>query len=1237
MIPFFDKIARQFRWTESSEGSSQNRQVPKSRRPHIEPLEDRCLLAACYVNANITGSGGDGTSWGTACKDLQTALEFASNSNRNITEIWVAEGIYTPSKPTQTAEQRSATFSLVNGVSIYGGFTGTESTKEARQTTDGGKTYVHETVLSGDLGKNDNPSNPDTLRDNAYTVLYASRLSSAITIEGLTITAGNSAPYVGQTGSSETHWTNGGGVTLLNCSNVTLDKLTISGNSAVNSGGGVYIVGNSSLTVLKGSTISENFANISGGGVYLGGGSLTVQSTVFSENSSNTNGGGGLYQASGTLNVSASHFSGNVGVYGGGLLQEAGTGSITNSSFIANVAPDRYAISGQGGGVCQYGVLNISATTFANNVAGIGGAIYFSNNADNQSPKPESTYANLTVSKNVANDKAGGIYIVSGLLNVNASIVAANSATVNADIFGELAVGGLSKTTLVLSGSNNVIGSGAGIPDNPTSSSKAKITNGSQGNQVGTANSPLDPKVGAATDSGNGVFVLPLLEGSPAIGKSGVVNTVTSARVARTYVVNSLDDTVVAGDGKLTFREAFEAANRNIQVGDALPGSFTEKDIIRFADGLIGTISLNGKAITIYDGLTISGWTTTMGNVSSPGAMNYLTLDAGYNSSVIKAVGKIDVNISEITLQHGYSQVNGGSLVAYSSNITLNKVAIRDSLSSGQEGGGGVYTRKATFNATDIIVSGCSATVSGGGMLLSATNASIVGASVYQNKAQNQGGGLFMTAPNGTSLISNATFAQNQASHGAGIALLETTVRLVHLTVTKNIGEYIGGIMVGELAKVEMNNSIVADNFSYISPDIETYKNNTAPSGNAVLQGNYNLIGKNTGMNDMLTTANGNKIGTASSPIDPKFSGPSFYNGQLVYPLTSSSVAVDAGNNDLSNGKGSTKLTTDVRGAAYPRFVAKTSDNKVDMGACEYQANLVGSIQSSSTTIRLGRDLDLKGTVVAGGTAGQKFLWDLNNNGIFGEEGDWATQGGEFGEAVKFLSEGIILEPGLYPIRFIVENASGVRSDPYELKINILNETPTYTVYGGTSLYVREALGWEIEASNTQNDPIMKWLVRWGDTTETVINGGPRNRIEVQHIYATSGTYELCVQTTSFFGYVSEFYKLADFQVLARPAADVADSLDTLLTQPAADVVTPLFAEQIQSQTQSQEEPKNEIAALRYWEDSASDDYQSPIDLNSSSDIATLALYEQAADRLFSDWMEVDGDAVLLEKKGLFD
>jgi hypothetical protein len=70
--------------------------------------------------------------------------------------------------------------------------------------------------------------------------------------------------------------------------------------------------------------------------------------------------------------------------------------------------------------------------------------------------------------------------------------------------------------------SNNLVGSGAGMTG---------ISNGSQGNQVGTAQAPFDPLLAPLGDYGGPTQTFPLLPGSPAIGKGGAVAALSSSGV----------------------------------------------------------------------------------------------------------------------------------------------------------------------------------------------------------------------------------------------------------------------------------------------------------------------------------------------------------------------------------------------------------------------------------------------------------------------------------------------------------------------------------------------------------------------------------------------------------------------------------------------------------------------------------------------------------------------------------
>ena len=95
-----------------------------------------------YVDDDAT-SGGDGVSWATAHKYLQDGLAVAEYGD----EIWVAEGTYKPDQGAgKTAGDRASPFVLVNGVGMYGGFLGTETTRDPQGDN-------NQTILSGEINE----------------------------------------------------------------------------------------------------------------------------------------------------------------------------------------------------------------------------------------------------------------------------------------------------------------------------------------------------------------------------------------------------------------------------------------------------------------------------------------------------------------------------------------------------------------------------------------------------------------------------------------------------------------------------------------------------------------------------------------------------------------------------------------------------------------------------------------------------------------------------------------------------------------------------------------------------------------------------------------------------------------------------------------------------------------------------------------------------------------------------
>jgi hypothetical protein len=150
-----------------------------------------------YFVKTSGNNSSDGSSWANAFQTLQKALETAQASD----QIWVASGTYTPSEQVGGTGPRYAAFQMIEGVEIYGGFAGTESSVSER--TDFGLGKVNETILSGDLNGNDNYNvSPWTgTSENCYHIFYhkdlVSYLTSSAIIDGFTIKGGWGSQYGG--------------------------------------------------------------------------------------------------------------------------------------------------------------------------------------------------------------------------------------------------------------------------------------------------------------------------------------------------------------------------------------------------------------------------------------------------------------------------------------------------------------------------------------------------------------------------------------------------------------------------------------------------------------------------------------------------------------------------------------------------------------------------------------------------------------------------------------------------------------------------------------------------------------------------------------------------------------------------------------------------------------------------------------------------------------------------------
>jgi hypothetical protein len=267
------------------------------------------------------------------------------------------------------------------------------------------------------------------------------------------------------------------------------------GGNGYGEGGGLYNLG--TLTVTD-STLSGNSAGASfgdDGGAIYNQGTLAVSDSTLSGNSADYQ-GGGIFNERGTLTVSNSTLSGNTGLDGGGIYSAgypySSTLTVSNSTLSGNSA------SQQGGGIDNFGTLTVSDSTLSGNSAG-----YYGGGISTSSTNPV-TLTNVTLTANRATFTGGGLYVYpsSSAPVLHNTLIAGDfrgdTGTTPDDVNGNLDPGG----------DDNLIGDGTYM---------SGLSNGVNGNRVGSADSPIDPLLGPLADNGGPTLTQALLSGSPAI------------------------------------------------------------------------------------------------------------------------------------------------------------------------------------------------------------------------------------------------------------------------------------------------------------------------------------------------------------------------------------------------------------------------------------------------------------------------------------------------------------------------------------------------------------------------------------------------------------------------------------------------------------------------------------------------------------------------------------------------
>lgn len=300
-----------------------------------------------YVSSNAE-PGGDGRSWNSAYRYLGDAVAAWQDGD----EIWVTQGTYRPDQGAgRTAGDQASTFTIVNGMKIFGGFRGGEAHREGRDW------LRRPTTLVGDLDGNDGDALAidDPLRsDNVRHLLTmtAGPYDSTTVIDGFVIAGGNAGTDEGGAaiirGGGSPNFRNctfransatrGGAVMAYDCLRLRFDYCLFERNRAL-TGGGLAVERSTSdtawATFICQSVFNGNEAAMYGGAIAFDGNTVRPQ-------------------------ITSSIFHANTASKGGGAI-EAGVGSyphVYNSTFVRNTYHDS---TGRGAAFVAHGAYVINS------------------------------------------------------------------------------------------------------------------------------------------------------------------------------------------------------------------------------------------------------------------------------------------------------------------------------------------------------------------------------------------------------------------------------------------------------------------------------------------------------------------------------------------------------------------------------------------------------------------------------------------------------------------------------------------------------------------------------------------------------------------------------------------------------------------------------------------------------------------------------------------------------------
>ncbi len=280
--------------------------------------------------------GGDGSSWAGAFNAITAALRIGSASD----EVWVAAGTYRES------------IWLVEGLALYGGFTGGEQIREERNWT------AHVTTLRAGRGETATVRGANQAVLDGFSVTGGTErgvdcyATSPVLSHCVIRQNGGCGVYCAREGSRpqlidcRIIANTGGGVICQENSQPRLEWCEIARNTGANAGG--LLCESASIPVLTDCVIQGNAAS-NGGGILCSESSPTFERCTITGNTATGEGGGGAYcQSQASPEFNHCLISGNAGSAGGGMILNNSRPGLTNCIIMGNQARN------DGGGIYAY-------------------------------------------------------------------------------------------------------------------------------------------------------------------------------------------------------------------------------------------------------------------------------------------------------------------------------------------------------------------------------------------------------------------------------------------------------------------------------------------------------------------------------------------------------------------------------------------------------------------------------------------------------------------------------------------------------------------------------------------------------------------------------------------------------------------------------------------------------------------------------------------------------------------